>query len=291
MEKTLKTVKFYLNKRNGEEAMEQEWHERREKQDRRDLEDRRAGKDRRFNQERRDANDRRQETISVENERRSSEQRTGRDRRTGKSRRSGVDKRGGLDRRLLLKKSRKTSANVLLGAVVMVGLALSLVYYEREIASGGLTGTIASVQKQKLKILGGGKTSLDALLKNGPVLLDFWATWCGPCLKEMVHLQRFHEKYEGYGLTILTINQDDPKSLSKVRSTVKSKKFTFKVALDPNGKVAKRLNAKLMPTTILVDMDGVIRWMHQGYLPGDEIEIEQRIRALLGIQEPAPVAS
>ncbi len=271
--------------------MEQEWHERREKQDRRDLEDRRAGKDRRFNQERRDANDRRQETISVENERRSSEQRTGRDRRTGKSRRSGVDKRGGLDRRLLLKKSRKTSANVLLGAVVMVGLALSLVYYEREIASGGLTGTIASVQKQKLKILGGGKTSLNDLLKNGPVLLDFWATWCGPCLKEMVHLQRFHEKYEGYGLTILTINQDDPKSLSKVRSTVKSKKFTFKVALDPNGKVAKRLNAQLMPTTILVDMDGVIRWMHPGYLPGDEIEIEERIRALLGIQELAPVAS
>lgn len=284
-------MKFHLNKRNGEEAMEQEWHERREKQDRRDLEDRRAGKDRRFNHERRDANDRRQETISVENDRRSSEQRTGRDRRTGKSRRSGVDKRGGLDRRLLLKKSRKTSANALLGAVVIVGLALSLVYYEREISSNDLSGTIASVQSHKLKILGGGKTSLNELIKQGPVLLDFWATWCSPCLKEMVHLQRFHEQYEGYGLTILTINQDDPKSLSKVRSTVKSKKFTFKVALDPNGKVAKRLNAKLMPTTILVDMDGVIRWMHQGYLPGDEIEIEKRIRALLGIQETAPVAS
>ena len=139
--------------------------------------------------------------------------------------------------------------------------------------------------------LGGGKTTIDELLKKGPVLLDFWATWCGPCLKEMVHLQRFHEKYSGYGLTILTINQDSPKSLSKVRSVVKSKKFSFKVALDPNGKIAKRLNAKLLPTTILVDMDGVIRWMHQGYLPGDELEIESSIQALIGIKEPAPVTS
>ena len=63
------------------------------------------------------------------------------------------------------------------------------------------------------------------------------------------------------------------------------------VALDPNGKIAKRLNAQLMPTTILLDMDGVIRWMHQGYLPGDEIEIESRIQALLGLQEPAPITS
>ena len=63
------------------------------------------------------------------------------------------------------------------------------------------------------------------------------------------------------------------------------------VALDPNGKISKRLNAKLLPTTILVDMDGVIRWMHQGYLPGDELEIESSIQALIGIKEPAPVTS
>ena len=63
------------------------------------------------------------------------------------------------------------------------------------------------------------------------------------------------------------------------------------VALDPSGKIAKRLNAQLMPTTILLDMDGVIRWMHQGYLPGDEIEIESRIQALLGLQEPASLTS
>ena len=63
------------------------------------------------------------------------------------------------------------------------------------------------------------------------------------------------------------------------------------VALDPNGKIAKRLNAQLMPTTILLDMDGVIRWMHQGYLPGDEIEIESRIQALIGYQEPTPITS
>ncbi len=272
--------------------MEQEWNERRDRSDRRDEDDRRLGRDRRTNGDRRGINERRGENIPVDSERRDDKsQRSGTDRRTGRNRRAGADQRGGLDRRLLVSKTRKNTANLILGVVVLAGIILSLVYYDLEMRSEDLGGTIAGIESQQLKVLGGGKTSLNKLLKEGPLLIDFWATWCGPCLKEMVHLQRFHEKYSGYGLTILTINQDSPKSLSKVRSTVKSKKFSFMVALDPNRKIAKRLNAKLMPTTILVDMDGVIRWMHQGYLPGDEEEIESRIQALIGYQEPSPVTS
>lgn len=272
--------------------MDQEWNERRDRKDRRSPGDRRQGKDRRSSDQRRETNERRSETLPVDSERRTSPpQRKGEERRAGRSRRAGPDRRGGTDRRLLLEKTRKNTANIILGAVVFVGLALGFLYYDQEIQTDTLTGTIAGIENQQLKILGGGKTSLNKLIQQGPILIDFWATWCAPCLKEMVHLQRFHEKYQGYGLTILTINQDSPKSLSKVRSTVKSKKFSFMVALDPNGKMAKRLNAKLMPTTILVDMDGVIRWVHQGYLPGDEEEIESRIQALIGYQEPEPVVS
>ena len=260
--------------------MTQDWNERRDKADRRDADDRRHGIDRR------DGKDRRETTESVE-----INNRDGLDRRKGQSRRKGTDQRGGLDRRLLVPRKDKKIGKVMLGGIVMATLALSFIYYDKNISTEAISGTIAGMETQQLKILGGENTNLKTLLAEGPVLLDFWATWCGPCLKEMVHLQRFHEKYQGYGLTILTINQDSPKSISKVRSVLKSKKFSFMVALDPNGKIAKRLNAKLMPTTILLDMDGVIRWVHQGYLPGDEIEIESRIQTLLGYQEPPPITS
>ena len=265
--------------------MNQNWDERRDRIDRREVHDKRKGEERRSGKQRREP-DQNQKNLSAEEERRKVL-----DRRTGRSRRQGADRRYGIDRRLLVKNKQAQRGKLILGGVITAGLALSLLYYESEVRTEDLVGTISGSEKVKLKMLGGGKTTIDELLKEGPVLLDFWATWCGPCLKEMVHLQRFHEKYSGYGLTILTINQDSPKSLSKVRSVVKSKKFSFKVALDPNGKIAKRLNAKLLPTTILVDMDGVIRWMHQGYLPGDELEIESRIQALIGYQEPAPITS
>ena len=260
--------------------MTQDWNERRDKADRRDSDDRREGIDRRAGITRRETND----PVEIDN-------RNGLDRRKGPTRRKGADPRGGLDRRLLVPRNDKKIGKVILGGIIMATLALSLIYYEKNISTEPLSGTIGGMETQQLKILGGKNTNLKTLLAEGPVLLDFWATWCSPCLKEMVHLQRFHEKYQGYGLTILTVNQDSPKSISKVRSVLKSKKFSFMVALDPNGKIAKRLNAKLMPTTILLDMDGVIRWMHQGYLPGDEIEIESRIQALLGYQEPAPITS
>tara|TARA_B100001964_G_scaffold128439_1_gene142022 strand:- start:3813 stop:4595 length:783 start_codon:yes stop_codon:yes gene_type:complete len=260
--------------------MQQEWNERRDTTDRRYSNDRRAGIDRRLGEDRRKTN------IPVE-----IDNRNNLDRRKGTTRRKGTDQRGGLERRLLVPRNDKKIGKVILGGIIMAALALSLLYYDKDIATEALSGTIAGMETQQLKILGGKNTNLKKLLSEGPVLLDFWATWCGPCLKEMVHLQRFHEKYEGYGLTILTVNQDSPKSISKVRSVLKSKKFSFMVALDPNGKIAKRLNAQLMPTTILLDMDGVIRWMHQGYLPGDEIEIESRIQALIGYQEPTPITS
>jgi thiol-disulfide isomerase/thioredoxin len=131
------------------------------------------------------------------------------------------------------------------------------------------------------KLLDGSKISLDELLQDGPALIDFWATWCAPCKKEMIHLERFQQKYSKDGFKILAISTDTPRSMSKVKSYIRSKKYSFKVALDPNQQIAQKFNATLLPTAILINKNREIIWFHQGYIPGDEVEIEKQILAVL----------
>ena len=122
----------------------------------------------------------------------------------------------------------------------------------------------------RLKMLNGKYEKLYNLLKDGPVLIDFWATWCEPCKKEMYYLDKFHKQFKDTGFKVLTINTDTPKSMGKVKSYIRSKKYEFLVALDPNQQVMKKMSVKLLPTTILVDKDGSVLFRHQGYSPGDE---------------------
>jgi len=122
----------------------------------------------------------------------------------------------------------------------------------------------------RLKMLNGKYAKLYDLLKDGPVLIDFWATWCEPCKKEMYYLDKFHNHFKDTGFKVLTVNTDTPKSMGKVKSYIRSKKYEFLVALDPNQQVMKKMSVKLLPTTILVDKDGSILFRHQGYSPGDE---------------------
>ncbi len=144
---------------------------------------------------------------------------------------------------------------------------------------------IQKIPNLKLKMLDGKKTELSELLKEGPVLIEFWATWCKPCLKGLRFMDGFHSKYAENGFKVLSINQDTPKSLSKVKSMVRSRNFKFLVAMDPNKQIAEKLNARLLPTTLLVNQAGEIVWRHQGYMAGDEVEVEHQIQAVLNISE------
>ena len=129
----------------------------------------------------------------------------------------------------------------------------------------------------RLELLNGKKITLQSLLEKGPVLIDFWATWCEPCKKEMVYLDKFQRTYVDSGFTVLSINQDTPRSMSKVKAYIRSKRFSFLVAKDPNKQVAQKLNVQVLPTTFLVLPDRKIIWQHVGYLPGDEKDIEEQI--------------
>ena len=140
-----------------------------------------------------------------------------------------------------------------------------------------------------VKLLDGKQVRLSVLLEEGPLLVSFWATWCAPCKKEMRFLEEFHQKYNENSFRVLAISTDSPKSMSKVKSYIRAKKYTFLVGIDPNQEIAKKMNALLMPTTLILNKDRKVSWYHQGFIPGDEKEIEAQIRAVLYLDEEKAV--
>jgi len=134
----------------------------------------------------------------------------------------------------------------------------------------------------KVRLLNGSSTTLHQLSQDGPLLIDFWATWCVPCKKVMKFLNEYNEKYAKDNFKVLMINTDTPRSLAKVKSFIRSQKYSFNVGMDPNKVIAKKLNGMMMPTLILVDKGGAVKWRHQGYVTGEEVEIEEQIKKVLG---------
>lgn len=128
-----------------------------------------------------------------------------------------------------------------------------------------------------------GKTyRLSELLKQGPVLLDFWTTWCKPCMLEMPKLQDVWLRHKEKGFTLVGIPSDDQKSASKVKPTIQSKGFKFVNLPDPTRKIGNLYNVRNYPTTVLIAPDGSIVKYTLGFNPGDEKELEAKVIALLG---------
>ena len=133
----------------------------------------------------------------------------------------------------------------------------------------------------KIRLLDGSSTTLHQLTEDGPLMIDFWATWCVPCKKVMRFLDQYHQDYASDNFKVLMINTDSPRSLGKVRSYIRSQDYTFHVGMDPNKVISKKLNGMVMPTLILIGKGGEVKWRHQGYIAGEEIEIERQIKQLL----------
>ena len=134
----------------------------------------------------------------------------------------------------------------------------------------------------RAKDMNGQPVVLEDLLGKGPILIDFWATWCKPCLKEMPYIQRLHEEFEDEGLKVLAVTIDSPKTQSRVKPKVKGKKFTFTVVMDPSQDVFRRMQGKgSVPYVVVLDPEGMIRYRHTGYRPGDEKELRKIVMELL----------
>jgi peroxiredoxin len=124
----------------------------------------------------------------------------------------------------------------------------------------------------------GGKLSL-ADLKGQVVMINFWATWCGPCRQEMPLLAQLHDKYEPLGFTMIGVNVE-PDSAAAV-DWLKGVPVSFPILFDTDSAVAGRFGVEGMPSSVLVDRNGQVRYIHRGYKPGDEAKYADMIRSLV----------
>ena len=111
------------------------------------------------------------------------------------------------------------------------------------------------------------------------VLVNFWASWCGPCRQEMPHLNRLYEKYRASGFVLLGVNVDDDARAAAAAAARWELKFP--VLLDADKGVSRLYALDSMPTSVLVDREGRVRFLHRGYREGTEQAYERQIRELV----------
>jgi peroxiredoxin len=127
-----------------------------------------------------------------------------------------------------------------------------------------------------------GRTIKLSALRGKIVVLDFWASWCVPCKKELPALEGLSRKWnaEKKDVVVLTVNID--KDRSKAERFLSSARVTaLRCALDPDGGVASRYDLPTMPTSFVIDRKGIVRHVHAGFTPGDENKVAREVEALL----------
>ncbi|MCD4829608.1 MAG: TlpA family protein disulfide reductase [Candidatus Cloacimonetes bacterium] len=129
-----------------------------------------------------------------------------------------------------------------------------------------------------LEDIDGNQVTLSDLLAEGPVLINFWATWCVNCKKEMPRLSELQDAYEG--ITIICISIDKPGKKAQAIKEVKNR-FSFLTLLDPEKTVYESMNATNPPSTYILSAEGEVVWSHEGYRKGDEEKIEEQIKLVL----------
>jgi len=123
-----------------------------------------------------------------------------------------------------------------------------------------------------------GKPVALADLKGQVVLINFWASWCGPCRQEMPILDQLYRSYQAAGFTLIGVNVE-PNS-TDAQKFLKGTAVSFPILFDPNSTVSQLYQVSGMPSTVIVDREGKVRYIHHGYKPGDEGEYLDQIRAL-----------
>ena len=162
----------------------------------------------------------------------------------------------------------------------MKGLRIILlvlsIFMGSSLASSGLTGQ--SAPDFVLKSATGENLRLSEY-RGDVVMINFWATWCGPCRQEMPLLDELYGRYQRVGFNLLGVNIDDDSR--RAMAMVNELGISFPVLFDEDKKVSKLYEVEAMPLTLLLDREGTVRHVHHGYQPGYEQKYLNEIRSLL----------
>lgn len=111
------------------------------------------------------------------------------------------------------------------------------------------------------------------------VMLNFWASWCGPCRQEMPLMDEIYQNYKDLGFTVLAVNVDaDSADANRFLEAVP---VSYPVLYDTESRVSELYEVDAMPTTVMIDRDGNARYLHRGYQPGYEDHYAEQVRELV----------
>ena len=139
----------------------------------------------------------------------------------------------------------------------------------------------------KLKDTENKRMSYSELKGEKVTIIDFWATWCKPCIRSIPKLVELYEEYSDKGVRMIGISVDSPQNAQKVKPFARSLGITYPVLLDMNSEIMAKLNVTVLPTILLVDDQDEIVLIHQGYRPGDEKFIAEEIDKILKSKDSA----
>lgn len=160
-------------------------------------------------------------------------------------------------------------------SIFAVSLLVTTLFFSNNSNAGEISGrapdfTLKSKSGKNLKL---------SEQRGDVVMINFWASWCGPCRQEMPLLDAMYKKYKRLGFTIWGVNIE-PDS-SNAQRLLKDVPVTFPILFDTANKVSKMYNVSAMPSTVLVDRNGNLRYIHKGYKPGDENEYRRLAKKLI----------
>lgn len=164
-------------------------------------------------------------------------------------------------------KARKQYGTIL---TLVATMLISLIANAGEISGPAPDFTLKSNSGKNLKL---------SEYRGQVVLLNFWASWCGPCRQEMPLLSNMQNKYSKLGFTILGVNVEEDSSAAK--KMLRDVKVTFPILYDTENKASKAYDVSAMPSTVMIDRNGNMRYLHKGYKPGDEKAYVKWIKKLL----------
>lgn len=143
-----------------------------------------------------------------------------------------------------------------------------------------LTANGKKLPNVEIKDINGQKIDIASIGDSGKVVvLNFWATWCTPCKKELNNISDVYETWkEDYNVEVYAISIDDSRNAAKVKSYINGQGWEFPVLLDENQDLQRALNFQTVPYAIMLDKNGEIVYEHNGYVEGDEYELEDTIK-------------
>jgi peroxiredoxin len=130
--------------------------------------------------------------------------------------------------------------------------------------------------------LNGKTVRLSDYLGKKAVLINFWATYCEPCLAEFPHIRKIYADNKDKGFVVLAVSMDGPETIAQVARFVQSNRLDFPIVLDEDSAIASIYNPKKSaPLSVLIDKSGKVQHVREGYNPGDEVELEKEVQGLI----------